>query len=168
MIFVTIGSVFPFDRLVRLSDSAAPYFPTERFFAQIGDGAYEPRRLDYVRWLSRPEFTARVREAKLIVAHAGMGSVITAMEHRKPIVLVPRRQEWGEHTTDHQMATARWLRERSGVYVCLQDEGFRQTLEAALCGGGAEAIMPRTAPEPLLQRLRACIESRGAGSHPAR
>jgi UDP-N-acetylglucosamine transferase subunit ALG13 len=155
MIFVTIGQVFPFDRLVRLSDATALLFPEERFFAQIGDGAYEPTHMEFARWLSRSEFAAKVSAAKLIVAHAGMGSVITAMELGKPIMLLPRRWEWGEHNTDHQMATARWLSQRSGVYVCMGDQDFRPTLAAALAGRGAQSVMPRSAPEPLLREIRA-------------
>lgn len=157
MIFVTIGSLFPFDRLVRLMDDLALSFPNEEFFAQIADGTYEPRNMPHARMLSRREFGEKVEQAKIIVAHAGMGSVISAMENKKPVVILPRILEQGEHTTDHQMATARWLSEKPGIYVAMTDAELRPTIEAALGASGGEAVMPPTAPVEFLDRIRAYI-----------
>ena len=122
MIFVTIGSMFPFDRLVRAMDAwaeaqaetAAGPVP---LLAQIGDGGYEPQHMRWVRSLDRDAYARAVVESDVVVAHAGMGSVITAGEHGKPIVLLPRLAAQGEHTSDHQVDTARWLRTRPGIHV---------------------------------------------------
>jgi len=154
VIFVTIGSLFPFDRLMRDIDELASDFPSERFFAQIGDGAYEPKNIEFARWLTRREFKDTVREAKLIIAHAGMGSVITAMEVGKPILLVPRILELGEHTTDHQMATARWLAGRPGVFVCMESAELGDAIRRALSAQDQAQTMPNTAPEAFVQRIR--------------
>ena len=62
-------------------------------------------------------FARTVAGCRLVVAHAGMGSVITAGQFGKPIVMLPRLQEWGEHTTDHQIATANWLREQARASI---------------------------------------------------
>jgi UDP-N-acetylglucosamine transferase subunit ALG13 len=154
MIFVTIGSLFPFDRLVRVMDAIAPTMPEHAFFAQIGEGKYEPTHMAFARMLSRREFTAKINEATLIVAHAGMGSVIQAMESRKPIVLLPRIFEQGEHTTDHQMATARWLAEKPGVYVAMEDADLGETIKAALAGVRGEGAMTASAPPEFLAKIR--------------
>lgn len=159
MILVTVGSLFPFDRLIRLADEVAEAMPSERFFAQVGDGAYKPRRMEFARLLSRREFNAKVQEAKVIVAHAGMGSVITAMEAGKPIVLLPRAMEHREHNTDHQMATARWLAGRPGIYVSMTDAELRGRIQQALESGSTTGGMSRAAPEPLLGRIRDFIGS---------
>ena len=157
LIFVTIGSLVPFDRLIRLMDDIAPTMPQETFFAQIGDGAYEPRNMDFARLISRRDFIAKVAESRLIVAHAGMGSVISAMETGKPIVLLPRVLEWGEHTTNHQMATARWLESRPGIHVCMDDVNLKATIETALATDGASETMSRTAPDEFIAKIRAFI-----------
>lgn len=159
MIFVTIGSLFPFDRLVRRMDELALSMPGETFFAQIGDGGYEPVNMPFARLLSRGEFTAKLHEADVIVAHAGMGSVITAMEIGKPIVLLPRVLEWGEHTTDHQMATARWLQGRPGIHVCMDDADLPATIEAARAAAGGAGTMQRSAPAPFVKKIRDFIAS---------
>jgi len=154
LIFVTTGSLFAFDRLIRAMDQLAATLPQERFFAQIGDSSYHPQRIEHVRLLPRREFLEKAAAAKLMVAHAGMGSVLTAMDLGKPIVLVPRRLELSEHNTDHQMATARWLEGRRGVHVCFDDANLRSVIETALAGEGPASEMARAAPEDFIRKIR--------------
>ncbi len=157
MIFVTIGSLFPFDRLVRLIDEMAPKFPDEEFFCQIGNGKYEPVNCPFSRMLPAPEFSAKLKASSLIVAHAGMGSVIMAMENNKPIVILPRILEQGEHTTDHQMATARWLRSKSGIRVAMTDEELEPCMRTALSASGEDSQISNKAPDEFLQKIRSYI-----------
>jgi UDP-N-acetylglucosamine transferase subunit ALG13 len=159
VIFVTIGSLFPFDRMVKLMDEMAPTMPQETFFAQIGEGGYQPVNIPFAAMLTRGEFMEKVRSADLIVAHAGMGSVITAMESNKPIILLPRVLEWGEHTTDHQIATARWLEGRPGIHVCMQGDDLRAMIQKVRSGKDMAGTMQRTAPEPFVRKIRDFIAS---------
>ena len=43
--------------------------------------------------------------AAAIVAHAGMGTILTALETGKRLLVMPRRAALGEHRNDHQLAT---------------------------------------------------------------
>jgi UDP-N-acetylglucosamine transferase subunit ALG13 len=160
LIFVTIGSMFPFDRLIRLMDEWARENSPEAIFAQIGNGVYIPAHMPWVRRLDQEAFTRTVLGAQLMVAHAGMGSVITACQATLPIVLLPRIKEWGEHTTDHQIATANWLRGRPGIYVADEDADLAPAIAAALEGKGGRppAIAPHAAPE-FIARIRDCLLS---------
>ena len=88
--------MFPFDRLIRAMDAWAAAQPEPvPLLAQIGDGGFEPAHMRWVRSLPRDDYARTVAEAEVVVAHAGMGSVITAGEYGKPIVLVPRRAASG-------------------------------------------------------------------------
>ena len=79
VIFVTIGSMFPFDRMIRAMDAwAADAGQGEEILAQIGDGAFEPRHMTWVRRLDRPDYAAAVARSRLVVAHAGIGSIVSA------------------------------------------------------------------------------------------
>jgi len=159
LIFVTIGSLFPFDRLIRAMDDLAISLPEESFFAQIGDGTYVPRNMPYARMVPRREFAERVRGSKMLVAHAGMGSVITALELARPVILLPRRYEHGEHNTDHQMATARWLTGKRGVHVCLDDQDLGNTVRQVLAAPDSADAMSTAAPPAFTDRIRACIDA---------
>ena len=158
MIFVTIGSMFPFDRLIRLMDAWAQAHPGVDLLAQIGDGDYAPTHMRWVRKLDQTEFSRTVAEADLVVAHAGMGSVITASQYRKPIVMLPRLRQSGEHTTDHQIATANWLRDKPGVYIADTDADLGPRIAEALAAGApAETTFAPEAPAEFIARIRQCI-----------
>ncbi len=73
----------------------------------VRDVPIRARRLIPARELDR-----FVAEADVVVAHAGTGSALTALEAGKCPVLVPRRQAHQEHVDDHQRLIARHLAER--------------------------------------------------------
>ena len=132
MIFVTIGSMFPFDRMIRAMDAwAAGAGQGEEILAQIGDGAFEPRHMTWVRRLDRPDYAAAVARSRLVVAHAGIGSIVSAAENGRPIVVLPRRAALGEHTSDHQVETVSWLHGRPGVHVAETEGDLAGCIAAA-------------------------------------
>jgi UDP-N-acetylglucosamine transferase subunit ALG13 len=84
--------------------------------------------------------------------------MITAGQYGKPIVLLPRIKEWGEHTTNHQIATANWLRAKPGVWVADTDEALADCIAEALAAEeGGEALFEPHAPPEFIARIRACI-----------
>ncbi len=122
MIFLTVGSALPFDRLVRMVDTAvaAGALPDD-VFAQIGSGGYEPRHMPFVRMLPADEFTATVDRCSAIVSHAGIGTITTALDRGKPLLVLPRNPALGELVDDHQMKTARCFAEL-GHLLMFNDE----------------------------------------------
>lgn len=159
MIFVTVGSMFPFDRLVRAADAWAGVADQEEVLAQTGAGAYAPRHMRAVARLDRAEFDRTVAAARLVIAHAGVGSVVTAARFGRPVVVMPRRRHLGEHTSDHQVETASWLREKPGVWIAADESGLAGAIAAALAAPERLETIPPHAPEAFLARLRAFIRS---------
>ena len=158
MIFVTIGSMFPFDRLIRAMDAWAAANPGREMLAQIGDGSFAPAHLPWVRKLDRGEYVRTVQRAALVVAHAGMGTVITAAEQGRPLVLLPRRASLGEHNNDHQADTAVWLRTRPGIHVAEAEADLPACIGAALAQAVAGETIPAGAPAAFLGRIRAFVQ----------
>lgn len=130
MIFVTVGGQLPFDRLVHTVDRWAMDRGREDVFAQIGDSANPPQHIRWERFLSPTEFQAKAREAEVIFAHAGMGSILTALEYGKPIVVMPRRAHLGEHRNDHQWATVNRLGADVGISVAADETELVAFLDA--------------------------------------
>jgi UDP-N-acetylglucosamine transferase subunit ALG13 len=129
VIFVTVGGQLPFDRLVHTVDQWAAQQGRTDVFAQIGKSSRPPKHIEWQRFLSPADFQSKAREAEVIIAHAGIGSILTALEFSKPIVLVPRRAHLREHRNDHQWATAKHLRNRVGVVVVADEDKLRERLE---------------------------------------
>lgn len=137
MIFVTVGSQMPFDRLVQAIDDWAHLHPSQQVFAQIGQTRLRPDYIEYCESLSPSEFRARVKQAEVVIAHAGMGSVLTALEFAKPLVVVPRRGDLRETRNDHQIATARWLAQRPGIAVAMDSRDLPLALDRVMTLGTA-------------------------------
>lgn len=116
MIFVTIGTQAPFDRLIKILDEMAPEL-NEEIIAQTYHGDYKPKHIRTMDFIPPNEFNDFFSKARLIVAHAGMGTVISALTLDKPIIIFPRLASWGEHRNDHQMATTMRLNELGFVYA---------------------------------------------------
>lgn len=129
MIFVTVGSQMPFRRLVQAVDEWAAGNPSIEVVAQVGlDDAYEASNLRAFATVPPDRYAELVSTCDLVIAHAGMGTVLTALEYRKPMVLMPRRHALRETRNDHQVATLRWLGSHAGIYAA-EDES---TLKVAL------------------------------------
>lgn len=120
MILATVGAQMPFPRLISALDEWAIARDRTDVFAQIGPTSDHPHRLHWVNFLSPREFRAKVQQADAVIAHAGMGTIITALCLRKPIIVMPRRGDLLETRNDHQIATAAQFASRSG-FVVAQD-----------------------------------------------
>lgn len=154
-VFGSVGSMLAFDRLVRALDDWAAAHPSTPVLLQIGSGAYEPRHAAFVRKMPLAEYDQRVREARLFVAHAGMGSIIAAMQAGKQLLMMPRRHDLGEHTTDHQFATLAKFSDREGFHTALSAEELHARIDVLLDQGGAPPppIAPFANPD-LIARVR--------------
>jgi len=162
VIFLTIGTHEPFDRLVRAVDAWAGE-TGERVFAQITDRAgYEPRHMTWVQTIAPKDYAARCRAAPFLIAHAGMGSILTAMELAKPIVVLPRRGHLGETRNDHQYATVKKFGGRSGILVADTEDELPARLaeaQAMITAGSPEgAPISRFAEPNLISAIRGVIE----------
>lgn len=106
MIFATLGSQLPFDRFLKMLDEVAPSLYSEEIVAQAIPGDYTPRHFHLTGFITPSDFDEYVRRARIVVSHAGMGTIISALKLGKPIVVVPRRVDMGEIRSDHQITTA--------------------------------------------------------------
>jgi UDP-N-acetylglucosamine transferase subunit ALG13 len=121
MIFVSVGTQLPFDRLITAVDAWAGAAADREVFAQIGPSRLELRHIQHAQFVSPKECRERMLAADAIVAHAGMGTILTALEMGKPLLVMPRRAALGEHRNDHQLATAHRFAELGRVKVAFDE-----------------------------------------------
>jgi UDP-N-acetylglucosamine transferase subunit ALG13 len=129
MIFVTVGTQLPFDRLIAAVDEWAQRANRNDVFAQIGESTLFPAALEWVRFLDPEETEQYIRGADVIIAHAGIGTIIAALEHNKPLLVLPRLKALGEQRTDHQVATARRFGELGLVKAAENTDELKRMLD---------------------------------------
>lgn len=131
MIFLTVGTQFPFDRLVRAVDRAiAAGGVDEEVFAQIADSAYRPDNFEAVPYLEKDEFDKRMREASCVISHAGMGAITTALDDRKPLLVMPRLKRYREVVNDHQVAIAQKFERLGHLLVAYHEDDVPEKIKA--------------------------------------
>lgn len=164
MIFLTVGTQLPFDRLVRAVDQWCAQTGRKDIFGQIADpgsAGYYPSNFEWAKFVEPEKFTSCFEKASLVIGHAGMGTIISGLTLGKPVVIMPRLADLREHRNDHQIATAQQFKGRNMVYVA----ELESDIPTALDDAAASASMPKTtqassiASDELLKALRDFIHT---------
>jgi len=134
MIFVTIGTQAPFDRLVKAVDEVIPQLANVEVVAQVFNDKYKVKNMRTVGFLEPEEFEHYFDEAFLIIAHAGMGTIISALTKGKKIIIFPRLASLGEHRNEHQLATAKKIRELNFAEVAFNEKELQEKIVACFNG----------------------------------
>ncbi|MEL6477459.1 MAG: glycosyltransferase [Pseudomonadota bacterium] len=159
MIFLTVGTQLPFDRLVAAVDAWVGQTGTP-VFGQISDLApenYHPKHMEWVPRLAPEEFERRYEAAPAVVAHAGMGTIIGALTRGKPLLIMPRQAALGEQRNDHQIATAARFGARPGIRVAAEAEDVAPALDALADQGSAPPSLGPHAEPDLIAAVRAAL-----------
>ena len=107
MIFVTVGTEqYPFDRLIRAMDEVAGQLSGEPVLMQLGVGRFIPQACRWERSFSYTDMEGHIAQARVVVAHAGIGSILLSLRHGKIPVVMARRKSLREHVDDHQFEIA--------------------------------------------------------------
>jgi UDP-N-acetylglucosamine transferase subunit ALG13 len=156
VIFVTVGSQLPFDRMTAAVAAWARARGRSDVFLQTGETAVDLAGFRSKPMLDAKEITSMFDQATLVVAHAGTGTMIECMLRGTPVIVMPRSAALHETRNDHQFATARKFATRAGVFVAWDEKELPALLDRAESLAGGAAIKPH-ADESLLSALRAFV-----------
>ncbi len=153
-IFVTVGTQIPFDRLILAIERWANDHPGNEIFAQIGESKLHPQGIEAHQFIEIAEYQRRVEWCDLIVAHAGIGAILSALEAAKPILIVPRRASLKEHRNDHQLATAERFSGMGTVYVAMTESDVPVRLGEIRNAHQSESLIGHHASPELIDTVR--------------
>ena len=156
MIFVTTGTQLPFPRLIAAMDALAPQLD-ERIIAQVGPDREHRAHIETHARLTPARFEELFGAARVVVAHAGIGSILSAKRMRRPLIIVPRRHDLGEHRNDHQQATAREVEGTPGLRIAWDMDDLPALLMVASPAPTEPGLAPMS--ESLIARLQDFIAS---------
>jgi len=154
VIFVTVGSQLPFDRMTSAVVAWARAHGRSDVFLQTGDSAVDVTGFESARMLDAAGIQRQFDRASVVVAHAGTGTMIECMLRGTPVIVMPRSAALHETRNDHQFATARKFASRAGVFVAWDEKELPALLDRAATLARGCGIKPH-AEESLLSALRA-------------
>ena len=123
MIFVTVGThEQPFNRLIQYIDELKRDSEIdEEVFIQTGYSTYEPKYCQWSKMISYNEMLKKVEEARIVITHGGPASFIMPLQIGKIPIVVPRKQEYGEHINNHQVEFTRKIAKIKGNIIIVEN-----------------------------------------------
>jgi UDP-N-acetylglucosamine transferase subunit ALG13 len=128
MIFITTGTQLPFERLLNNVDEWASNNTDTKIVAQAGVTDFKSQFIKVYDFLSPEQYINYIKESKLIIGHAGSGTLLTAIKYNKPAILMPRRYDLCEHRSEHQLGMATFFNSREGIYISKTKESLFKLL----------------------------------------
>ena len=131
MIFIVLGTQkFQCNRLLKAIDHLIEQqLIDEQVFAQQGYSDYVPKHYRSVKFLNKEEFEEKIAECSLVIAHSGVGTILSAINHHKPVIAFPRLRKYKEHVDDHQLDIARAFHKKHLVLMCNEGDDLSKLIE---------------------------------------
>jgi UDP-N-acetylglucosamine transferase subunit ALG13 len=127
VIFATCGSShLPFHRMME----ALAACDAAELYVQHGPAA-PPPGVVAEPYLSFAEVVQRIEGARVVVSHAGVGSILCALRAGHTPIVFPRLKRFAETVDDHQAELARALAERGTVIAAWSPEELAAAVESA-------------------------------------
>jgi UDP-N-acetylglucosamine transferase subunit ALG13 len=129
----------PFDRVIAWTDSWLDGQPDDQLdgFGQAARGiiqygsACAPRRAQGRCAIPHPELLELVRQASVVVTHAGPATIMEVRRLGKVPIVVPRNPDLGEIVDGHQMLFAERLAAQQRIVVCRTEAELVYALDRA-------------------------------------
>lgn len=151
MILVTTGSNgAPFDRLLRVFERVDL---GEELVVQHGPSAIRPPWATCFDFVPSQQLGELVAQARVVVAHAGVGSILLCASRGHVPIVVPRLARYHEVVDDHQLFLARRLA-ASGCVVSAEDP---EELPRLIAEGTSAIASPRF-PSSLVEDLHRYVD----------
>jgi UDP-N-acetylglucosamine transferase subunit ALG13 len=110
MIFVIVGMHYQsFNRLIKKMDEISGKI-NEEVIMQIGHAEYKPKNATFFNFVKTDqEILDLIKQARIVVSHAGAGTILNILKYNKPAIVVPRLKKFNEHIDDQQIEIAEEL-----------------------------------------------------------
>jgi UDP-N-acetylglucosamine transferase subunit ALG13 len=160
MIFVTIGTQVPFDRMIQAVDEAAPLLHGKELIVQALESQYKAKHFKTLDYISPSDFKHYIESSELVISHAGTGTILSVSQLEKPLIVFPRSGKLKETRNDHQMATCRKLESITKLQVAYDQQQLTEKIGLYLQGKlPVMERVPTHASTGMLNSIRHFIEA---------
>lgn len=132
-LFVPLGTQkFPFGRLITALNELVDkgVYAPEEIVMQSTMYPVEPK-FKHVGLIPADEFKHYMQEAEVVITHSGVNSIISCMQLGKPLVVIPRLHEYGEHVDNHQVEIANLMSKKYDVLTLMDMKDLEDSINIA-------------------------------------
>ena len=120
MVFIAVGTQKQqFTRIFEKIEKSKN-LEREELIAQAGFTKYETNKIKMFEFIEQENLDKYIEESEYIICHGGIGTIFSALEKNKKVLVVPRLKKYKEHVNDHQLEICRQL-QKEGYIVYLDD-----------------------------------------------
>lgn len=101
----------------------------EEIIAQIGHTKFQSNKIKCFEFIENEKLQQYIKDAELIICHAGVGTIFECLHQNKKVIAVPRLQEFKEHVDNHQLEICEALEKEGYILVCKKDDDFDEILK---------------------------------------
>ena len=129
MIFIVTGTQEPFDRLLKIVDRWYSRNKGVKIIAQTAESTFSSKNMTCFDYLEPDVFNEYFNNADVIIGHAGIGTIIEALENEKKLIVFPRLVKHNEHRNDHQLHTAKGFDKLGLINVAYSENELLEYLD---------------------------------------
>lgn len=129
MVLVTLGTQKQsFRRLLDMVENSKE-LQNDDIIAQIGHTKYESKRMQCFDFVDSQKLNEYIKNAEIIITHAGVGSIFDGLHNKKKVIAIPRLKKYGEHINDHQLEICEELEKEGYILSCLENENLDEKIK---------------------------------------
>ena len=123
MILVLLGTQNkPFSRILKKVENLKKENKIkDKIIAQTGCTNYSSDYIETFISVTKDKLFELMDEARIIITHGGVGTIIECLNKNKKVIVVPRLKKYREHTNDHQIQITKEFAEKGYVIPLLND-----------------------------------------------
>ena len=132
----------------------------EPILIQRGYSTYLPKNVKSFDFIPFGQIKEFFREAKIVISHAGIGTIILCQKFGTPLIIVPRRKEYGEHLNNHQLEIVEALKNRNhkGIYPLEGEEYLEEKIIEILKEDKKPPLLENPGRKQLIRTIKEFIE----------
>jgi UDP-N-acetylglucosamine transferase subunit ALG13 len=127
---------------------------------QRGYSKYFPRNVKHFDFVPLDTAVEYIRKARLVVSHAGIGTIMLCKEYGIPLLILPRRKKYGEVMNDHQLEIVKVLEEKGdeNVHVIYEEDQLEEKIMYILQGEKSYTPIDNVGKRNLVRTIKKFIE----------
>lgn len=129
MVFVAIGTQKQqFTRIFKkIEDSKI--MENEEIIAQSGFTKFDSKKIKMLGFIEQKKLNEYIKEADFVICHGGVGTIFSALNMGKKVLVMPRLKKYKEHKNDHQVEICRELEKEGYILYIKEDDDIDEKIK---------------------------------------